>query len=164
MVVVYGAQSSPRLAPACYSSQVWDWRGSWLWIDNFFVNGRAKHWRKRSCRARRQLISSITSSSTQCQSNTRLYSVERENISTWNEFNRKVNTWNGNFINLRSVSVTVYIHFKCTIGPKYRFINGPSKTEMTISRTQNRSWTKVLNICIVNLEKRTSLLLCTAKR
>jgi hypothetical protein len=78
-------------------------------------------------------------SSTQCQSNTRLYSVERENISTWKKFNRKVNTWNGILINLRSVSVTVYIQFKCTIGPKYRFIDGPSKTEMTISRTQNRS-------------------------
>jgi hypothetical protein len=89
--------------------------------------------------ARRQLISLITSSSTQCQSNTRPYSVEREIISTWKKFNRKVNTWNGIFINLRSVPVTVYIHFKCTIGPKYRFIDGPSKTEMTISRTQNRS-------------------------
>jgi hypothetical protein len=89
--------------------------------------------------ARRQLISSITSSSTQCQSNTRLYSVEREIISTWKKFNKKVNTWNGIFINLRSVPVTVYIHFKYTIGPKHCFIDGPSKTEMTISRTQNRS-------------------------
>jgi hypothetical protein len=89
--------------------------------------------------ARLQLISSITLSSTQCQSNTRLYSVELENISTWKKFNRKVNTWNGIFINLRIVPVTVYIQFKCTIGPKYRFIDGPSKTEMTISRTQNRS-------------------------
>ena len=64
------------------------------WHDNFFVNGRAKHWRRRIWRAYRQLISSIKSSSTQCQSNTRLYSVECENISTWKKFNRKVNTWN----------------------------------------------------------------------
>ena len=128
------------------------------WHDNFFVNGRAKHWRKRICRARRQLISSITSSSTQCQSNTRLYSVERENISTWKKFNWKVNTWNGIWINLRSVFCYCLYTLQMYDRPQILFHRWTLQNWNDDIEDPEPVLSQGTEYFIVNLEKRTSLI------
>lgn len=69
---------------------------------------------------------------------TRLYSVEHKSHSMWKKFTRKVNMWNGICFTLCSVSISFV--FKFAIGPTHGLVQvEDSKTELTRSRTQNRS-------------------------
>jgi hypothetical protein len=99
--------------------------------------------KKRICCVCCQMIIPMTLLSVQHRSYTRFYTVTRKGISTWKKFLRKVNSWNGICLNLRTVYVLLFIwSSNWRYGPKYHLIHG-HENEFTMSRTQNRSWAKV---------------------